>query len=663
MNYQLIRCDVTMNENLEKAKSILELDEFNKLKNQIDSNNYTIEEINNLINEFINDHNYNKNKKNEYNESNNIKIEVIDREKNNIIVKIDGKNNGILKNYKNKSNNDLEVAFVRIAKLLSINTIDAKRFRFENKNYVLEIDNEYNYEKMSNKLKIEISSITNDDDIKKIIEYPLQYIDNKEDYFKMILFNIIIGNKNISLDSYRIKNNRLLSLDTFIYEDKNKDVGNNDVILNNKIINVDSLLNNLFSNYFSYFEKFLYLYFNKNTINKINEIMICEVQQKEEMIDIIYKRFMTIYKLYNNKIKAVFSKNGINSTYDLYNYLDNNVEFGTTVNINNIVHEIPYGTIEAEEGRNNKRITYDNPDIIYFLNEYYNNYKDRINPSNIDLTQMFKSFSSVNDIMNNQYKFNYPMDIFNYNVASSAEQMEFIVMFLEANNIKYKRLVFSTLVNNVINESHFFVTYNIDNDWFYFENALTDFKGIYKYNSFDELIDVVISKMIYTKELNPYKEININKYILNEIEKIDMNLKIDDINNMIYNSKKIDISNSIKTYQKENELRKKVIEGHITAHNFDSDYKIIKPEDNYDNNNEYKEEYLRLLKENIFHICYKDENGKYFKVNDKEKEEKKYDLSIIDEKKEEKQSYSLKYTIIITIIIVLSTILWKTLIN
>ena len=479
----------------------------------------------------------------------------------------------------------------------------------------------------------------------------------------MILFNIIIGNKNISLDSYRIKNNRLLSLDTFIYEDKNKDVGNNDVILNNKIINVDSLLNNLFSNYFSYFEKFLYLYFNKNTINKINEIMICEVQQKEEMIDIIYKRFMTIYKLYNNKIKAVFSKNGINSTYDLYNYLDNNVEFGTTVNINNIVHEIPYGTIEAEEGRNNKRITYDNPDIIYFLNEYYNNYKDRINPSNIDLTQMFKSFSSVNDIMNNQYKFNYPMDIFNYNVASSAEQMEFIVMFLEANNIKYKRLVFSTLVNNIINESHFFVTYNIDNDWFYFENALTDFKGIYKYNSFDELIDVVISKMIYTKELNPYKEININKYILNEIEKIDMNLKIDDINNMIYNSKKIDISNSIKTYQKENELRKKVIEGHITAHNFDSDYKIIKPEDNYDNNNEYKEEYLRLLKENIFHICYKDENGKYFKVNDKEKEEKKYDLSIIDEKKEEKQSYSLKYTIIITIIIVLSTILWKTLIN
>lgn len=652
-----------MNENLEKAKSILELDEFNKLKNQIDSNNYTIEEINNLINEFINDHNYNKNKKNEYNESNNIKIEVIDRDKNNIIVKIDGKNNGILKNYKNKSNNDLEVAFVRIAKLLSINTIDAKRFRFENKNYVLEIDNEYNYEKMSNKLKIEISSITNDDDIKKIIEYPLQYIDNKEDYFKMILFNIIIGNKNISLDSYRIKNNRLLSLDTFIYEDKNKDVGNNDVILNNKIINVDSLLNNLFSNYFSYFEKFLYLYFNKNTINKINEIMICEVQQKEEMIDIIYKRFMTIYKLYNNKIKAVFSKNGINSTYDLYNYLDNNVEFGTTVNINNIVHEIPYGTIEAEEGRNNKRITYDNPDIIYFLNEYYNNYKDRINPSNIELTQMFKSFSSVNDIMNNQYKFNYPMDIFNYNVASSAEQMEFIVMFLEANNIKYKRLVFSTLVNNVINESHFFVTYNIDNDWFYFENALTDFKGIYKYNSFDELIDVVISKMIYTKELNPYKEININKYILNEIEKIDMNLKIDDINNMIYNSKKIDISNSIKTYQKENELRKKVIEGHITAHNFDSDYKIIKPEDNYDNNNEYKEEYLRLLKENIFHICYKDENGKYFKVNDKEKEEKKYDLSIIDEKKEEKQSYSLKYIIIITIIIVLSTILWKTLIN
>ena len=652
-----------MNENLEKAKSILELDEFNKLKNQIDSNNYTIEEINNLINEFINDHNYNKNKKNEYNESNNIKIEVIDRDKNNIIVKIDGKNNGILKNYKNKSNNDLEVAFVRIAKLLSINTIDAKRFRFENKNYVLEIDNEYNYEKMSNKLKIEISSITNDDDIKKIIEYPLQYIDNKEDYFKMILFNIIIGNKNISLDSYRIKNNRLLSLDTFIYEDKNKDVGNNDVILNNKIINVDSLLNNLFSNYFSYFEKFLYLYFNKNTINKINEIMICEVQQKEEMIDIIYKRFMTIYKLYNNKIKAVFSKNGINSTYDLYNYLDNNVEFGTTVNINNIVHEIPYGTIEAEEGRNNKRITYDNPDIIYFLNEYYNNYKDRINPSNIDLTQMFKSFSSVNDIMNNQYKFNYPMDIFNYNVASSAEQMEFIVMFLEANNIKYKRLVFSTLVNNVINESHFFVTYNIDNDWFYFENALTDFKGIYKYNSFDELIDVVISKMIYTKELNPYKEININKYILNEIEKIDMNLKIDDINNMIYNSKKIDISNSIKTYQKENELRKKVIEGHITAHNFDSDYKIIKPEDNYDNNNEYKEEYLRLLKENIFHICYKDENGKYFKVNDKEKEEKKYDLSIINEKKEVKKSYSLKYTIIITIIIVLSTILWKTLIN
>lgn len=635
---------------LDNVKKVLELDEYNKLKNYIENNNLSEEEKERVINESIKNHIYNENIRSEYNNNNNLKIEVKEKQKNNITVKIDDKIDGVLKNYKNKCNNDLEIAIIRIAKLFDIKTIDAKRIRFENKNYILEIDDYDKYELLSDKLSIEKSSITLEEDIMKIIEYPLEYIENKDDYFIFIIFNMLINNKDISLEKYRLKKNKLGTLNNFIYEEKNKDLTNDDIIFNNKIINYDNLLNCLFKNYFKYFERFLYKIITNYNETKIKEILDLELEQKNNDKNFIINNFEKIKELYKYKLLQIYNKHGIENIEELFKYLDSSVEFGTIIKYNDEFHEIPYGTLEAEEGKYNKRITYDNPDIIKFLNEYYNANKENINPTNIDLTQLFKSVSSINDIMINKYRLNYPLDIFKYEVGSSAEQMEFTALYLETQNIEYNRYVFSMINDNEnIIESHFFIIYKNNNKWYYIENALTDFKGIYEYNSLDEAIDTVTSKMIYSKELNPYKELDEKRYILNKIDQLRYNTSLESINKFVLKSNKVDIKNAIFMYKCENEIRKNIIENKFTAYN--KDYELIKPSDDIDNPNDYKEEYLKLLKENIMNIRYKSDKEGFFKVNQvgtKEIKEEKVEIV------EEKRNYHILFLIIVLILIIIA---------
>ncbi|MEG0266793.1 MAG: hypothetical protein RR659_04015, partial [Bacilli bacterium] len=96
-----------------KEKSILKIDEKNKIRNEIKSKEYTKNEIEDLIEESIKNHIYIENKKNEYNQNKNIEIKIIEKSKKNIKVEVDN-NVGYLKTHKSLTLNDLEIALMKI---------------------------------------------------------------------------------------------------------------------------------------------------------------------------------------------------------------------------------------------------------------------------------------------------------------------------------------------------------------------------------------------------------------------------------------------------------------------------------------------------------------------------------------------------------------------
>ena len=200
--------------------------------------------------------------------------------------------------------------------------------------------------------------------------------------------------------------------------------------------------------------------------------------------------------------------------------------------------------------------------------------------------------------------------------------------------------------------------------WIYLENALADFKGIYEYNSLEELIDVVISKMIYYNESNPDKEINDKKYVLKELNKIDSNLKLNEMNDILKKTNNVDIKNAVYLYTCENEIRKNILNNEIKVFHKKDIYTELKPDEMPDIN-EYNAEYIRLLQANIMNIVYKDKYSvnDYYILN----REGKLDLStkkneIVVVKEDEVETVNDRKFVIfkIFIILIVFIILWIT---
>ncbi|MEG0617802.1 MAG: hypothetical protein RR294_00320 [Bacilli bacterium] len=655
-----------------KEKSILKIDEKNKIRNEIKSKEYTKNEIEDLIEESIKNHIYIENKKNEYNQNKNIEIKIIEKSKKNIKVEVDN-NVGYLKTHKSLTLNDLEIALMKIGKLLELNVVDIKRIKYENKNYILLTSNEKEC-KTIDKI-IQMDKEKNTKDIIEVIEIPLS-IENskiiKSEYIKMILFNILIDNNNIGLNTYGISdgnNFKLFPITNFLNTEKIKGLNENDIYLNNCICDKYSLLDCLFKNYYEEIGKFINRNFDDKKLKKIEEIFDLELEQKEVKIykTKIENNFNLIKKYNNKKILEIFRSYSIIDEESLLKYMSNNIEYGTTVEIDSDTYKIPFGALESIEGRNNKKITYDNPEIIAFLNKYYSKHKNEINPTQIEVTQLLKSISTTNFILNKIYSQNYPLDIFNSEVASSNEQIEFEACFLEANNIKVKRFVICIEINSdnktVITDPHFFLVYLKNDKFYYFENALTDFKGIYEFDTLEHLIDKVISKIIYSKELNPYKNISEfnSKYVLYEIDKILPFKTLEYITKSFKKAKKYNIKNALYLYQCENEIRKNILENIINVYSLKDKEIILKPSDKINDENEYKVEFIKILSENIMNLIYKsiNNNEEYFVIGYNGEKENINKGKTIENKlsentnKQETRKFSTVKVIILLIILIL----------
>ena len=651
-------------------KDVLKLDEINKLKRLCEEKQLTKKEIDEVFEETIKNHFYIENKKNEINENKNLSFDILDKDKNNIYIKLETNEKAILKTYKPLTLLDLEIAITKIAHLFDIDVVTTKRIKFENKSYLLVLKEEY--KEFSNLISIDRKRIKETDEIIRVIEKPLEILNSREfkkKYIIMILFNLIINNENMNLDSYGITNdNDLAPLYTFIYDEKNKELKEEDVILNNCIVNKNLLINILFENYFNEISEFIYNNLNDKKIKNILNVIDLEMEQKEglEYKELILENIYLLKKINKNKIIEIYNSYGISNYNDLLNYLNKNVEFGINVKFDDESQNIPFGALESTEGRNNQKVTYDNPDIVAFLNKYYSKHKEEINPLNLDVSQMLINISAANDIINKYYTINYPLEVFNNGVANNIEQMEFISYFLESLDIPVKRYCFAEVRDNfsniIFNNTHYFTVFNVVDKWIYIENALSDFKGIYEFYSLEELLDIVVSKMIYYNESNPNKELSEKKYVLKQLNKIDSNISLNEVNDILKKTNNVDIKNAIYLYTCENEIRKNVLKNEIKVFHKNNIYNEIKPEEMPDIN-EYNAEYIRLLQSNIMNIVYKDKYSvnDYYILNREGKldlSNKKHEIVLVNNdnnniKKEVKRISTFKFIIAVIIIFIL----------
>lgn len=659
-----------------KNKNILKLDEINKIKIISEEKKLTKKEIDVLFEETIKNHFYLENKKNEYNKNKNIAFDIIEKDKQNIKIKLGKNEKAILKSFKPAYLLDLEVTYNKIAKIFNIDVITSKRIRYDNKNYLLVLKDDDEITLMSELIKIDTKKIKESDEILRVIQKPLEleYSDKfKKDYLIMIIYNFLIGNDNINTNTYGLLENKTLApLFSLVYDESIKGLYEDELLINNCIAPKKLVLNCLFENYYDEISKFLYDNLNEKKLEKAFSIIDLEVEQKEAKLrkEQLKENFELLKQMNNSKLIELYNSYGINDSESLIKYLRKNIEFGVNVKINDEMVKIPFGALESTEGKNNIKITYDNPEIIAFLNKYYLKNKEEINPLGLDVTQMLKNISASTDIINKYYVINYPHDMFKNEVGNSIEQMEFMALFFEIMGMPVKRYALSQITDYngkiLFNDTHYFMCFNENGIWKWPENALTDFRGIYEYNSLEAFIDIAVSKMIYNKELNPEKQLDEKKYVLKELPRIDTNLSLEEINDILRKASNIDIKNALYLYKCENELRKNILDGELKVFYKNDIYKEIKPEEVPDQN-EYKAEFIKLLSENIMNIVYKDKYSinDFYVLNREGKLElsnKKHEIVLVNNNIEEDNDESdKKYNLIFVLLIVLIIfILWIT---
>ena len=157
--------DNKINDINKNEKNVLKADEINKLKKICEENNYTKKEIDKAVEETIKNHFYVENKKNEIDENKNLSFDILEKDKNNIYIKLETEEKALLKTYKPLSLLDLEVAITKIAYLFDIKVVTTKRIKYENKSYLLILKDEY--QEMSKLISIDRKRIKESDEGRK----------------------------------------------------------------------------------------------------------------------------------------------------------------------------------------------------------------------------------------------------------------------------------------------------------------------------------------------------------------------------------------------------------------------------------------------------------------------------------------------------------------
>ncbi len=270
-------------------------------------------------------------------------------------------------------------------------------------------------------------------------------------------------------------------------------------------------------------------YPNKETILEKYVILQKEELDRQRKIDSYNKEHN-----YTNP----FAKKGIYTLNDLYKYMNDNFEYGGVVLINNKRHKLPFGLVNGP-AKYNKIYNYNDENVFKLIIKMYKNLdfdvktlnkvlqQYRNNPSNISSSSEYQTiiYEVNNYAQKKLWKHRNLEEILNDQISNCYESSFLIGEFLKLLGINYQKYLMGRYDNFAL--AHMFITYEVDNKWYYFEHALRNFRGIYSYNSQSELETDVFNKYMYYDNCELSENLDNNNYFIKRIDDLNLNDNFD----------------------------------------------------------------------------------------------------------------------------------------
>lgn len=233
-----------------------------------------------------------------------------------------------------------------------------------------------------------------------------------------------------------------------------------------------------------------------------------------------------------------FAKKGIYTLNDLYKYMNDNFEYGGVVLINNKRHKLPFGLVNGP-AKYNKIYNYNDENVFKLIIKMYKNLdfdvkilnkvlqQYRNNPSEISSSSEYQTiiYEVNNYAQKKLWKHRNLEEILNDQISNCYESSFLIGEFLKLLGINYQKYLMGRYDNFAL--AHMFITYEVDNKWYYFEHALRNFRGIYSYNSQSELETDVFNKYMYYDNRELSENLDNNNYFIKRIDDLNLNDNFD----------------------------------------------------------------------------------------------------------------------------------------
>lgn len=233
-----------------------------------------------------------------------------------------------------------------------------------------------------------------------------------------------------------------------------------------------------------------------------------------------------------------FAKKGIYTLNDLYKYMNDNFEYGGVVLINNKKHKLPFGLVNGP-AKYNKIYNYNDENVFKLIIKMYKNLdfdakilnkvlqQYRNNPSEISSSSEYQTiiYEVNNYAQKKLWKHRNVEEILNDQISNCYESSFLVGEFLKLLGINYQKYLMGRYDNLAL--AHMFITYEVDNKWYYFEHALRDFRGIYSYNSQSELETDVFNKYMYYDNRELSENLDNNNYFIERIDDLNLNDNFD----------------------------------------------------------------------------------------------------------------------------------------
>lgn len=218
----------------------------------------------------------------------------------------------------------------------------------------------------------------------------------------------------------------------------------------------------------------------KTQIESLDDILLPSFQEAKESMNIELIDDVNEKEYSQDEILEQYASFGIHSEEELLAYLQT-FEYGFRYRN----HFIPYG---IHSYRKNVNCNYQNPQIVRYLKEMYQmipkELQDDANPF----------VMTSNYLIQKHFKKRNLFQVLKEKLALPFEIVELASCFLRAKGYEVRKYYFDFAKDS--NCFHYFLAFQKNQKWYYFESMLTPFVGIYEFSSL-----AMLEKSVYTRLL------------------------------------------------------------------------------------------------------------------------------------------------------------------